>query len=201
MPVLPLVRNLGICEYEQVWKKMVLFTRERGPETRDEIWVLQHYPVYTQGTSSHDIPASPGRSIPLIHSDRGGQITYHGPGQLVAYLLMDIKRRKTGPKSFVHQVEKIIIDFLKQYGVTAHRKTGAPGVYVADEKIAALGLRISRGCCYHGLSINIDMDLSPYDWINPCGYEELTVTQLSRHTQNISFEEVKALFNKYIISL
>jgi lipoyl(octanoyl) transferase len=180
---------------------MVRFTRERGPDTRDEIWVLQHFPVYTQGTSSHDIPESPGRSIPLIHSDRGGQITYHGPGQLVAYLLIDIKRRQTGPKSFVRDVESLVIDFLQQYDVAAHRKTGAPGVYVHDEKIAALGLRISRGCCYHGLSINIDMDLSPYDWINPCGYEDLTVTQLRLHKQDISFDEVNSLFNKRIITI
>ena len=199
--MLPEIRNLGICEYKPVWDRMVQFTRERGPETRDEIWLLQHPPVYTQGTSSHDVPESSGKSIPLIHSDRGGQITYHGPGQLIVYLLMDIKRRKSGPKSFVHQVENMTIDFLDRYGVSAHRRPGAPGVYVNNEKIAALGLRISRGCCYHGLSINIDMDLSPYDWINPCGFEALKVTQLRQHVQEISFDKVNSDFKEYIVNI
>jgi len=180
---------------------MVRFTQNRGPSTRDEIWLLQHPPVYTQGTSSHELPDSAGVSIPVVHSDRGGQITYHGPGQLIAYLLMDIKRKKTGPKSFVRQVETMIIEFLEHYSVSAHRKSGAPGVYVDNEKIAALGLRISRGCCYHGLSINIDMDLTPYDWINPCGFPDLKVTQLRQHTQNVSFDLVKENFEKYLITI
>ena len=196
MPVI--IRHRGICDYQEIWDEMIEFTRNRGADTDDEIWLLQHCPVYTQGTSSYEFPEAEaeadGKAIPVIHADRGGQITYHGPGQLIAYLLMDIKRLKTGPKSFVNQVEKLIMDFLARYGICGHRKPGAPGVYVADEKIAALGLRISRGCCYHGLSINIDMDLSPYEWINPCGYVGLRVTQLKHHVKNISFNRVSREF-------
>ncbi len=185
-----IIRHRGICDYQRVWDEMIAFTRNRDANTDDEIWLLQHLPVYTQGTSSHDIPADEGRGIPLIHSDRGGQITYHAPGQLIVYLLMDIKRLKTGPKSLVNQLEKCIIDLLARYHISGHRKSGAPGVYVGDEKIAALGLRISRGCCYHGLSLNIDMDLSPYTWIAPCGYADLQVTQLKHHAPNVAFDVV-----------
>lgn len=200
-----LIRHRGICDYQEVWTEMIEFTQHRDADTEDEIWLLQHCPIYTQGTSSYEIPDArasvDGKPIPVIHADRGGQITYHGPGQLIAYLLMDIKRLKTGPKSLVNQVEKFIIDFLARYGICGHRKSGAPGVYVADEKIAALGLRISKGCCYHGLSINIDMDLSPYQWINPCGYAELSVTQLKQHAENISFEQVSREFAEILPSL
>ncbi len=184
---------------------MIAFTRNRGADTDDEIWLLQHRPVYTQGTSSYEFPEAQaeanGTVIPVIHADRGGQITYHGPGQLIAYLLMDIKRLKTGPKSFVNQLEQLVIDFLDCYGICAHRKAGAPGVYVADEKIAALGLRIFRGCCYHGLSINIDMDLSPYQWINPCGHVGLGITQLKHHVKNISFDQARREFAKILPDL
>ncbi len=173
---------------------MVAFTRHRHADSDDEIWLLQHWPVYTQGTSSHERPQVGGKAIPVIHTDRGGQITYHAPGQLIVYLLLDIKRLKTGPKSLVNQLEQLIIDFLGRYTISAHRKAGAPGVYVADRKIAALGLKISRGCCYHGLSLNIDMDLAPYQWINPCGYADLQVTQLTHHANNISFEQVSQQF-------
>ena len=189
-----IVRRRGVCDYQAIWDEMIAFTRNRATDTDDEIWLLQHWPVYTQGTSSHDIPQVEGQAIPVIHTDRGGQITYHAPGQLIVYLLMDIKRLKTGPKSLINQIEKHIIDFLGRYHVRGHRKPGAPGVYVADEKIAALGLRISHGCCYHGLSINIDMDLSPYAWIDPCGYAALPVTQLKQHAKNISFHHVSQEF-------
>lgn len=196
-----IIRRLGICDYQEVWQEMIAFTRNRAADTEDEIWLLQHHPIYTQGTRSYEIPQADGKAIPVVHTDRGGQITYHGPGQLIAYLLFDIKRLKTGPKSLVNQVEKLIIDFLARYGIRGQRKPGAPGVYVADEKIAALGLRISRGCCYHGLSINIDMDLSPYQWINPCGYVGLSVTQLKQHAENITFEQVSREFTEILPAL
>jgi len=187
----PIVRSLGICDYQEVWDEMVQFTRNRNARTQDEVWLLQHHPVYTQGTSCQEEPESNDSTIPVIHSDRGGHITYHGPGQLIAYLLMDIKRLNTGPKSFVKLMEQIVINFLGEYGVTGQRVPGAPGVYIGEEKIAALGLRISRGCCYHGISINIDMDLSPYKWINPCGYPRLRVTQLKNHVHNVNLDQAQ----------
>ncbi len=177
---------------------MVRFTRSRDQSTRDEIWLLEHHPVYTRGAGCRDRPEPPGNHIPVIHSDRGGQITYHGPGQLIAYLLFDIKRLKTGPRPWVKSIEQWIMDFLENYHIPAARKHGAPGVYVADKKIAAMGLRISGGCCYHGFSINIDMDLSPFDWINPCGLQGLKVTQMKHHRSHIHFAQVRQSLIEYL---
>jgi lipoyl(octanoyl) transferase len=189
-----IVRHLGCCNYQETWSEMVQFTRTRHNTTTDEIWLLEHNPVYTQGTSSRDIPLDQGKHIPVVHSDRGGQITYHGPGQLIVYLLLDIKRLKIGPKSLVKSIEQLIIEFLQSYGITGQRKQSAPGVYVEEKKIAALGLRISKGYCYHGLSINIDMDLAPFNWIDPCGYPELEVTQMINHAKKVIFSQVKQDF-------
>ncbi len=160
----------------------------------DQIWLLQHHPVFTQGTSCRLSPrTSPSdpEPIPLIHTDRGGQITYHGPGQLVAYLLLDLKRRGQGPKSLVQQIEAVVLNLLADYAVVATRSRGAPGVYVNDAKIAALGLRIKRGCCFHGLSLNVAMDLRPYQAIDPCGYRGLAVTQLSEHAWPVDIDTVE----------
>ena len=155
------------------------FTATRGTETRDEIWLCQHPPVFTQGLAGKPEHLLRDIGIPVIKIDRGGQITYHGPGQLVAYLLLDLKRRNLGVKALVNRIEQALIDLLDEYGVDAARRPGAPGVYVGEAKIAALGLKIKNGCCYHGLSLNVDMDLIPFSAINPCGYEGLAVTQLS----------------------
>lgn len=174
-------RERGIVEYRQAWREMRAFTDQRDAGTVDEIWLLQHFPVYTRGTSCRARPRgvpAPGKAIALVHSDRGGQITYHGPGQLVAYVLLDLKRRRTGPRALVERLEEAVIELLGEYGLAGERQPGAPGVYVDGAKVAALGLRIRRGCSYHGLSLNVAMDLSPYAAIDPCGYRGLAVTQL-----------------------
>ena len=154
------------------------FTAGRTAETADEIWLLQHPPVYTLGVAGkpEHLPRV-ANGIPVVRSDRGGQITYHGPGQLVIYLLLDMRRRALGVRPLVRMMEQAVIDSLAASGVTAHGRNEAPGVYVNKAKIAALGLRIRNGCCYHGLALNVDMDLSPFDAINPCGYPGLAVTQ------------------------
>jgi lipoyl(octanoyl) transferase len=173
------VRQLGLQEYEPVWQQMQQFTAERTAETPDEIWLVEHPPVYTLGLNGKHKHILDPQDIPVVKSDRGGQVTYHGPGQLVAYLLLDMKRRNLGVKQLVNRMEQAIIDLLAESGIQANRKHDAPGVYVGDAKIAALGLRVRRGCCYHGLSLNIDMDMEPFSRINPCGFANLPTTQLS----------------------
>jgi len=173
------IKNLGVVEYTPIWERMKTFTADRHSDTVDEFWVLQHYPVFTLGQAGKkDHLLAPG-SIPIVQSDRGGQVTYHGLGQLVIYLLIDLKRRKLGVRSLVTRIEASITDLLAQYDITGWTRRDAPGVYVAQEKIAALGLRIRRGCTFHGLSLNVDMDLEPFTRIDPCGYPGLEVTQLS----------------------
>ena len=174
----PEVRFLGLVEYEASWHAMKHFTEQRTPDTPDEIWILQHPPTYTQGQAGKPEHLLNARLIPVVQIDRGGQITYHGPGQVVAYLLLDLRRWKINVRELVRLMEQAVINILADYGIVASGRIDAPGVYVGEAKIAALGLKIKRSCCYHGLSFNIDMDLSPYDFINPCGYEGLRVTQL-----------------------
>lgn len=155
------------------------FTASRDAETADEIWLLEHRPVFTLGQAGRlEHVLAPGE-IPLVHSDRGGQVTYHGPGQLVVYLLLDLQRRKQAVRRLVAAIEQSIIALLAAEGVEAQRRPGAPGVYVAGKKLAALGLRVRRGCCYHGLALNVNMDLEPFERIHPCGYAGLPVTQLA----------------------
>ena len=173
----PLTRNLGLAEYLPTWQAMQDFTATRGPDTPDELWLLEHPPVYTLGLAGKPEHLLRATAIPVVKIDRGGQITYHGPGQIVVYLLLDLKRRNIGVKELVRRMEQAVIDLLAGYGTRAERRDKAPGVYVGNAKIAALGLRIKNGCCYHGLCLNVDMDLSPYAAINPCGYEGLAVTQ------------------------
>jgi len=157
---------------------MQSFTESRSADTPDEIWYLQHGPVFTLGRNGKQEHLHDTGSIPVIKVDRGGQVTYHGPGQLVVYPLLDLSRRQLGVQSLVRMLEQTVIDLLDGYGVTAMRRDKAPGVYVDDRKIAALGLRVRRGCCFHGLSLNVDMDLAPFSMINPCGYPGMRVTQL-----------------------
>ncbi|NIP16757.1 MAG: lipoyl(octanoyl) transferase LipB [Xanthomonadales bacterium] len=174
-----LVRRLGIVDYETVWRAMQAFTDRRTPETSDELWIVQHPPVFTLGQAGRrEHVLAPG-DIPVLQVDRGGQVTYHGPGQIVAYPLLDIRRLGITVKQLVEAIEEAVIRVVQDYGVTAGRVTGAPGVYVDGEKIAALGLRVRRGRSFHGLAFNIDMDLEPYRRINPCGFEGLRVTQLA----------------------
>jgi lipoyl(octanoyl) transferase len=171
------VRVLGNCDYVPVWQQMQAFTQQRVNDTPDELWVVQHFPVFTLGRNGKmEHVLAPG-DIPVIPIDRGGQVTYHGPGQLVLYLLLDIRRKALGIRELVTQIEQSVIDVLSRYGITAAGDRDAPGVYVDGCKIAALGLRVSKGCTYHGLSLNVAMDLEPFQRINPCGYAGLQVTQ------------------------
>lgn len=172
-----IVRHLGLEEYLPTWEAMRDFTAKRNPATPDELWLLQHPPVYTLGLAGKPEHLLRDNGIPLVKTDRGGQITYHGPGQIVAYLLLDVRRRGLGVKTLVRRLEQAVIDLLAEYFVTGERREKAPGIYVDDAKIAALGLKIRSAGCYHGLSLNVDMALSPFAAINPCGYPGLRVTQ------------------------
>jgi len=174
-----IVKRLGLVEYAPALEAMRVFTAARGADTSDEIWLLQHPPVYTLGQAGkpEHLLQNPA-NIPLVRIDRGGQITYHGPGQLVAYLLLDLPRRRLKVRELVHLMEQAIIDTLADYGLAAQRKDGAPGVYIAGDKIAALGLRVRNGCSYHGLAINVDADLAPFGWINPWSYEGLKTIRM-----------------------
>jgi lipoyl(octanoyl) transferase len=173
------VKRLGRVEFEPTWRAMQSFTAVRTSASDDEIWLLQHPPVYTLGVAGRAAHLPRGREdIEVVRIDRGGQITYHGPGQVVAYLLIDMKRRGLAVRPLVRRMEQAVIDLLAEYGISAASRIEAPGVYVSGAKIAALGLRVTRGCCYHGLALNIDMDLTPFYAIDPCGYPGLSVTQL-----------------------
>lgn len=174
-----IVRRLGLCAYEPVWRAMQEFTQARTTDTADELWMVEHTPVYTLGLNAKPEHLRDAGNIPVVRCDRGGQVTYHGPGQVVVYCLFDLRRLDIGVKTLVRQLEQSVIDVLADHALVGARRAGAPGVYVDDAKIAALGLRITRGASYHGLSLNVAMDLSPYARINPCGYEGLIVTQLS----------------------
>ena len=184
------VRRLGLMDYEPVWRAMQTFTDQRDEDTPDELWLVEHPPVFTQGQAGRaEHILAPG-DIPVIQVDRGGQVTYHGPGQIVAYPLIDIGRLELGVRKLVTGIEQVIIDVLQSYGVDAQLLEGAPGVYIDGVKIASLGLRIRKGKSFHGLSFNINMDLEPFQRINPCGYEGLQVTNLSAFTK-VSIHEVE----------
>ncbi|MCB1958947.1 MAG: lipoyl(octanoyl) transferase LipB [Rhodocyclaceae bacterium] len=173
-----MVRELGCAPYEPTWRAMQDFTDRRDDDTPDELWRLEHPPVYTLGQAGKPEHLLRPTAIPMVKIDRGGQITYHGPGQLVVYLLVDLRRRGLKVRELVRLMEQSLIDCLADYGLDAERQAGAPGVYIDGAKIAALGLRVRNGCSYHGLSLNVDMDLTPFTWINPCGYSGLKTVQL-----------------------
>ena len=173
------IRNLGLQDYDITWQAMQRFTQERDLDANDELWVVEHPPVYTLGLNGKREHLLTIGNIPVINSDRGGQVTYHGPGQLIIYILLDIKRLNMGIRQLVTILEQAMISVLAEYDITAVSRIDAPGVYVNDKKIGSIGLRIKRNCSYHGLSLNNDMDLRPFDHINTCGYSGLKVTQLS----------------------
>ena len=173
----PLVKHLGLVDYQPTLEAMQQFTAQRSTDTRDEIWLLQHPPVYTQGQAGKPEHLLNPNDIPVVQIDRGGQITYHGPGQIVMYLLLDLRRWKLNVRELVRLMEQSVIDLLAAHGIEAKGRQDAPGVYVEETKIAALGLKIKKGCSYHGLSFNVDMDLAPFANINPCGYAGLQVTR------------------------
>jgi lipoyl(octanoyl) transferase len=184
------IRQLGMQAYQPVWDAMERFTAERGEDGADELWLLEHYPVYTLGQAGKPEHILNPKAIEVIRCNRGGQVTYHGPGQIVAYPLVNIRRLGIGVRELVHRIEQAIIDTLAHWQINAERRVGAPGVYVGDAKIAALGLRVRHGCSFHGLSFNIKMDLSPYYGINPCGFTGLQVTQMVELAKDASLSEV-----------
>jgi lipoyl(octanoyl) transferase len=195
------IRQLGRALYEPTWHEMQSFTDRRTAETLDELWFLEHPPVFTLGRNSKAKHLHDTGDIQVIQSDRGGQVTYHGPGQLIAYVLLDINRRQLGVQSLVNLLEQTVINLLSDHGIFAERRTKAPGVYVENRKIAALGLRVRKGCSFHGLSLNVDMDLAPFSMINPCGIEDLEVTRMSDLGIKLSVDECAAQFQHHFEQL
>lgn len=171
------VKTMGTVEYLPTWQAMKDFTQQRSHETIDEIWLLEHPPVYTQGIAGKPEHLLFSNNIPVIKTDRGGQITYHGPGQIIMYLLLDLHRRQLGIRQLVRKMEGAVINLMSEYNIIANGSKDAPGVYIHDAKIASLGLKIRHGACYHGIALNVDMDLAPFTAINPCGYPGLRITQ------------------------
>jgi len=195
----------GLSDYQTVWQAMQQFTAERTAETADEIWLVEHHPVYTQGQAGKPEHLLNAGNIPVVKTDRGGQITYHGPGQVMAYVLMDLKRAGIFIKEMVNQLEASTIATLNEFGIeNACRKPGAPGVYVPGKndlaKIAALGIKVRNGCTYHGLSLNVDMDLTPFDGINPCGYQGLQTVCMANYEVQASLDDVGQTLAEQIAS-
>lgn len=196
------IRSLGLQPYQMIWEAMKQFTIEREPTTQDELWLLEHPAVYTQGQAGKPEHILNPQFIPIVQTDRGGQVTYHGPGQLVIYTLLDIQRRGLGIRTLVTYLEQILIQVLKHYHINATTQCGAPGVYVNDKKIASIGLRVKNGRTYHGIALNVAMDLSPFDGINPCGYKALKMTQISDFVKDISVDETGQQFiQEFLIKL
>lgn len=194
------VRHWGVHDYRETWGAMRDFTESRTPQTPDEIWFLEHTPVFTLGRAGKwEHLVSPG-SIPVVHVDRGGQVTYHGPGQLIVYLMLDLRRRAIGVRQLVNAIEQSVIDLLADVSIAATRQEGAPGIYVDGKKIGALGLRLRNRCSYHGLALNVNMDLRPFRRINPCGYPDLEVTQLADLGAQWDIEEVKRRLLPHLLS-
>lgn len=190
MPEL-IVRDLGLQPYLPVWRAMQHFTDTRTPDSPDEIWLLEHEPVFTQGQAGKAEHLLLPGNIPVVQADRGGQVTYHGPGQLIAYVLIDVRRAEMGVRDLVTALETSLVALLAEYGVSAHARPDAPGVYVGTAKIASLGLRIRRGCSFHGLALNVDVDLEPFSRINPCGYAGLAMTRLSDLANSLDLAAVR----------
>nr|WP_019675826.1 lipoyl(octanoyl) transferase LipB [Arsukibacterium perlucidum] len=186
------IRDLGSQDYTQVWHAMQRFTDERNEQTPDELWLLEHPAVFTQGQAGKAEHLLLPGDIPVVKVDRGGQVTYHGPGQLVVYVLLDIKRRKLGVRELVTMLEQVLIELLAQHGATANARPDAPGVYIDGKKIASLGLRVRKGCTFHGLALNVDMDLSPFNRINPCGYAGMQMIQSKDYGGPLTISQAKS---------
>lgn len=194
-----IIRHLGLQDYHLVWQAMQKFTNERNENSIDEIWFVEHPPVFTQGQNGKAEHVIDPGNIPVIKSDRGGQITYHGPGQLVAYILVDLKRKKLTVRDLVSLLEQSVIDLIKDYHQVAYAKREAPGVYLNDKKICSIGLRIRRGCSFHGLALNVAMNLTPFKNINPCGFAQLEMTQLSELKNDATVAKVSLQLAEYLI--
>ena len=194
-----IVRQLGLQSYQPIWQKMQDFTDTRDDNSPDEIWFVEHEPVFTQGQAGKaEHVLAPG-DIPVIQVDRGGQVTYHGPGQQMMYVLFNLRRLKIGVRELVTWLEECIVDMLKEYDINAYAKPGAPGVYVNDSKIASLGLRVRRGCSFHGLALNVNMDMSPFMRINPCGYAGMNMVQTSELNGPSQLDEVAQGLVKHML--
>jgi len=189
-----IIKDLDLVDFQETHEAMQQFTVQRDEHTKDECWLLEHKPVFTQGLNGKPEHIFDTKLIPVIATDRGGQVTYHGPGQLVVYTLFDLQRRHIGVREMVSRLENTVITLLAEYDLVAQARSDAPGVYIGDKKIASLGLRVKRGRCYHGISINIDMDLTPFTYINPCGYQGMEMVNLTSFISSITMDEVKQKF-------
>ncbi|MGY0599058.1 lipoyl(octanoyl) transferase LipB [Vibrio sp. JZG10] len=195
------VKRLGRQDYEPVWKAMHEFTDQRTEETPDEVWLVEHNPVFTQGQAGKAEHLINTGNIPVVQSDRGGQVTYHGPGQLVAYFLINLRRKKLGVRDLVTTIENLVINTLKAYNIDSAARPDAPGVYVEGKKICSLGLRIRKGCSFHGLALNVNMDLTPFLRINPCGYEGMEMVQVSQFGGPDNVEAVEKQLIEELVTL
>lgn len=198
--MIPQIKLLGLADYQPTWEAMRAFTAARTADTPDEIWLVQHPPTYTQGQAGKPEHILNPQGIPVVQIDRGGQVTYHGPGQIVMYLLLDLRRWKINVRDLVRLMEQSVIEVLAQSGVVARGREDAPGVYVGEAKIASLGLKIRNGCCYHGLAFNVDMDLTPFACINPCGYAGLRVTQARDVGVTASLQELEQQLAQHLVT-
>ena len=198
MSQIPVIRHLGRTEFETTWRAMQDFTTNRSAETPDEIWLTEHNPVYTLGLNRKDVRMPSRDDIPVVNTDRGGKITYHGPGQTIIYLLIDLKRKGINVRQLVSSMENSVVKLLAEANIHGLARADAPGVYVRDKKIASVGLRLKKECCYHGISLNVDMDLAPFSAIDPCGYRGLEVTQLRDLAIYLSQAEAAEKLLKYL---
>lgn len=189
-----LIKDLGLVDFESTCNAMQAFTAQRNENTEDELWLLEHNPVFSQGLNGKEEHIFDTKNIPVIKADRGGQVTYHAPGQLIAYTLFDLKRHNIGVREMVSRLERAAINLLAKQSIEAESRADAPGVYVGEQKIASLGLRVKRGACYHGISLNIDMDLTPFSYINPCGYQGMEMVDLKRLGCDLTMDQAKQQF-------
>jgi lipoyl(octanoyl) transferase len=189
-----IVKDLGVVEYQPTCEAMRQFTAERDQNTEDELWLLEHPQVFTLGLNGKDEHVLNTHDIPLVNTDRGGQVTFHGPGQLIAYTLIDLKRAKIGVREMISHLESSVVAMLNHLDIDAKSRADAPGVYVEGRKIASLGLRVKRGACYHGLSLNVAMDLTPFSYINPCGYQGMEVVDLKSLACDLTMDQAKQYF-------
>lgn len=194
-----IIRYLGAQDYEPTWRRMQHFTDTRNSDTVDEIWLLEHEPVFTQGQAGKAEHLLSTGDIPVVQVDRGGQVTYHGPGQLVVYLMIDLRRSKIGVREIVTLMEKSIISVLAKFSIDGYTKSDAPGVYVNQTKIASLGLRVRRGCSFHGFALNLDLDTTPFLRINPCGYAGMKMSNLSDFVNNLDKQQVAQLLADFFV--
>lgn len=194
------IRDLGLEPMTRTWSRMKAFTDSRGSGDSDEIWFVEHPPVFTLGLAGNTDHILDAGDIEVVQTDRGGQVTFHGPGQLVCYVLLDLKRRKLDIRGLVETLEAAVIDTVSEFGIEAYPRRDAPGVYVDERKLAAIGLRVRRGCSYHGIAFNVAMDLSPYSRINPCGFADLKVTQLSELCSVDSIMEIRPAFERALLN-